>query len=208
MVGLHVLSDVAADQPQLAALDAARDGESEAYADLLNIEGIGGKLADALVQFFAEQMDVRVHHVEERRQEMEQRVAEREEVHWKWNREFESSVQRDGELVELAAPDRVDKAVIVDEADLGSPRDVLGLNGANANLGGTSVSAAYGSAEAALLLSLDPTLVRTIPRPNKALQGWRYLENSDAPLDLDAGEVMTGDMPAEMVAELRTLGLL
>ncbi len=57
-------------------------------------------------------------------------------------------------------------------------------------------------------LSLDPTLVRTMPRPNKALQGWRYLENSDAPLDLDAGEVMTGDMPAEMVAELRTLGLL
>ena len=57
-------------------------------------------------------------------------------------------------------------------------------------------------------LSLDPTLVRTIPRPNKALQGWRYLENSDAPMDLDAGDGMTGDMPAEMVAELRTLGLL
>ena len=57
-------------------------------------------------------------------------------------------------------------------------------------------------------LCLDPTLVRTIPRPNKALQGWRYLENSAAPMDLDAGDEMTGDMPAEMVAELRTLGLL
>ena len=57
-------------------------------------------------------------------------------------------------------------------------------------------------------LSLDPALVRTVPRPNKALQGWRYLENSDAPMDLDAGEVMTGDMPAEMVAELRTFGPL
>ena len=57
-------------------------------------------------------------------------------------------------------------------------------------------------------LSLDPALVRTIPRPNKALQGWRYLENSNAPMDLDAGDEMTGDMPAEMVAELRTLGLL
>ena len=57
-------------------------------------------------------------------------------------------------------------------------------------------------------LGLDPTLVRTIPRPNKALQGWRYLENSDAPTDLDAPDEMTGDMPAEMVAELRTLGLL
>jgi hypothetical protein len=57
-------------------------------------------------------------------------------------------------------------------------------------------------------LGLDPTLIRTVPRPNKALQGWRYLENSGAPIDLDAGDEMTGDMPAEMVAELRTLGLL
>lgn len=57
-------------------------------------------------------------------------------------------------------------------------------------------------------LSLDPALVRTTPRPNKALQGWRYLENSGAPMDLDAGDGMTGDMPADMVAELRTLGLL
>jgi len=57
-------------------------------------------------------------------------------------------------------------------------------------------------------LGLDPALVRTIPRPNKSLQGWRYLENSGAPMDLDAPDEMTGDMPAEMVAELRTLGLL
>ncbi len=57
-------------------------------------------------------------------------------------------------------------------------------------------------------LSLDPALIRTVPRPNKALQGWRYLENSAAPMDLDAPGEMTGDMPAEMVAELRTLGLL
>ena len=57
-------------------------------------------------------------------------------------------------------------------------------------------------------LSLDPTLVRTIPRPNKAVQGWRYLENSAAPMDLDAGDGVTGDLPADMVAELRTLGLL
>ncbi len=38
----------------LTAIEAARDPESEAYADLLNIEGIGPKLADALVQFFGE----------------------------------------------------------------------------------------------------------------------------------------------------------
>lgn len=38
----------------LAAMNEARDPDGEAYADLLNIEGIGTKLADALVQFFAE----------------------------------------------------------------------------------------------------------------------------------------------------------
>jgi subtilisin family serine protease len=50
----------------------------------------------------------------------------------------------DGSLLDVLAPNWV--------------TSTLGLNGANANLGGTSVSAAYGSAEAALLLSLDPTL--------------------------------------------------
>ncbi len=38
----------------LGAMDEARDHGGEAYADLLNIEGIGTILADALVQFFAE----------------------------------------------------------------------------------------------------------------------------------------------------------
>ena len=38
----------------LAAITDAQDPEGEAYADLLNIEGIGTKLADALVQFFGE----------------------------------------------------------------------------------------------------------------------------------------------------------
>ncbi len=57
-------------------------------------------------------------------------------------------------------------------------------------------------------LRLDPTLVRTMPRPNKPLQGWRYLETSDAPPDLDARDGATRDMPPEMVAELRSLGLL
>ena len=38
------------------------------------------------------------------------------------------------------------------------PTSSLGLNGSNANIGGTSVSSAYASAEAALLLSVDPSL--------------------------------------------------
>lgn len=60
----------------------------------------------------------------------------------------------------------------------------------------------------ACLLVLDPELVPTRPRPMRAFQGWRYLEEADAPPD--AGEVPEGgaDMPAEMQAELRELGLL
>jgi hypothetical protein len=57
-------------------------------------------------------------------------------------------------------------------------------------------------------LWLDPTVVRTVPRPHRAFQGWRYLAASDAPPDLDAAPAGLTEMPAEMVAELRLLGLL
>ncbi|MCG8359810.1 MAG: DUF1489 domain-containing protein [Kiloniellales bacterium] len=61
-------------------------------------------------------------------------------------------------------------------------------------------------------LTLDPILVRTLPQACRAFQGWRYLEAEAAPPDLEsdrgraAGDV--ADMPAEMLAELRDLGLL
>ena len=51
------------------------------------------------------------------------------------------------------------------------------------------------------------------PRPRRAFQGWRYLEADDAPPDLPnqrqalATVAAEGDMPADMLAELRTLGL-
>ncbi len=57
-------------------------------------------------------------------------------------------------------------------------------------------------------LRLDPVVVRTQPQPRRAHQGWRYLDPADAPPDLDAADRQSGDMPATMVAELRTLGLL
>jgi hypothetical protein len=55
-------------------------------------------------------------------------------------------------------------------------------------------------------LILDPTLIRTVPEPKKAFQGWRYLDPATAPRDLDArtGE---GELPAHLLAELRDLGL-
>lgn len=49
-------------------------------------------------------------------------------------------------------------------------------------------------------------LIQTAPRACKAFQGWRYLEPERTPPDLSSGD--TADMPAEMAAELKRLGLL
>lgn len=57
-------------------------------------------------------------------------------------------------------------------------------------------------------LLLDPKLVQTVPRPHKPIQGWRYLEPAAAPEDLGAAASVEPDLPPEMAAELRQLGLL
>ena len=57
-------------------------------------------------------------------------------------------------------------------------------------------------------LILEPKLVRTVPRAHRAFQGWRYLDSEDAPPDLEAASGELADMPPEMAAELRELGLL
>jgi hypothetical protein len=57
-------------------------------------------------------------------------------------------------------------------------------------------------------LRLDPAVVRTVPRPHRAFQGWRYLPAPDAPADLNAAAGELAEMPPEMLAELRLLGLL
>lgn len=54
---------------------------------------------------------------------------------------------------------------------------------------------------------LDPTLVRTQLYPRKPQQGWRYLAHADAPADLSAAGT-DENLPPEMAAELRELGLL
>ena len=66
--------------------------------------------------------------------------------------------------------------------------------------------------EAATLLILDPKLVRTWPQPWQIFQGWRYLAPEAAPADLDRtrrkAAAGLAEMPPEMLAELRELGLL
>ena len=58
------------------------------------------------------------------------------------------------------------------------------------------------------MLLLDPELVKVEPRRHRPFQGWRYLEPERAPRDLGQGEAAGRDLPPEMLAELRDLGLL
>ena len=54
-------------------------------------------------------------------------------------------------------------------------------------------------------VTLDPNVVLTDPTPRRAFQGWRYLEDKDAPRDLKAA--LGGEaVPMELARQLRELG--
>ena len=57
-------------------------------------------------------------------------------------------------------------------------------------------------------LVLDPKLVKTEPQPRRPHQGWRYLDPAQAPPDLPQTASGAGELPPELAAELRGLGLL
>lgn len=58
-------------------------------------------------------------------------------------------------------------------------------------------------------IRLDRKLVPVVPRGRGPHQGWRYLEDKDAPPDLKLGRKSgTAQLPPELIAELRSLGLL
>ena len=52
---------------------------------------------------------------------------------------------------------------------------------------------------------LSPEIIQVAPTKMRIFQGWRYLEAKDAPPDIGTDD--TGDMPAELAAELRNLGI-
>jgi hypothetical protein len=57
------------------------------------------------------------------------------------------------------------------------------------------------------LIAMDHTLVPTEPQLQRPFQGWRYLLPRDAPPDRRGGAA--GDeLPAKLVRELRSLGLM
>jgi hypothetical protein len=57
-------------------------------------------------------------------------------------------------------------------------------------------------------LVLDPKCILVEPRPRSAFQGWRYLEDKEAPRDLSRVAPGAAKMPEQMRRELRELGLL
>ena len=57
-------------------------------------------------------------------------------------------------------------------------------------------------------IALAPRLVLVHPRAKRAHQGWRYLEDANAPPDLAEGEVAGDALPGRMVRDLSKLGLV
>jgi hypothetical protein len=54
-------------------------------------------------------------------------------------------------------------------------------------------------------VTLCEEVVRTVPTPRRAFQGWRYLTTADAPADLGPAEAGAG-LPSELSRRLREIG--
>jgi hypothetical protein len=57
-------------------------------------------------------------------------------------------------------------------------------------------------------LVLEPQVIPVVPRPCRPFQGWRYLEDKDAPADLGLYDGGTAELPEDMRRELVSLGLM
>ena len=57
-------------------------------------------------------------------------------------------------------------------------------------------------------IRLEPRLIRVQTTPRRAHQGWRYLDEKDAPPDLGAKGQAAEALPARLVGELAKLGLV
>lgn len=55
---------------------------------------------------------------------------------------------------------------------------------------------------------ISTRLVPLYPSPRRAHQGWRYLEDADAPRDLAPGEDAGEAMPGRLASDLARLGLV
>jgi hypothetical protein len=55
---------------------------------------------------------------------------------------------------------------------------------------------------------ISSRLIDVYPLPCRAHQGWRYLEDKDAPRDLNPGEDASEAMPGRLASDLARLGLV
>ncbi|KQR87783.1 DUF1489 family protein [Sphingomonas sp. Leaf343] len=67
----------------------------------------------------------------------------------------------------------------------------------------------FGEAEGGrVAIFLAPPLVLVQARPKRAHQGWRYLEATDAPVDLGGDGTGVEAMPSDLIGKLAELGLI
>lgn len=57
-------------------------------------------------------------------------------------------------------------------------------------------------------IMLEPRLIPVEPRPKRAHQGWRYLDEKDAPADLGDGAPGGDALPGKLLNQLSKLGLV
>ena len=55
---------------------------------------------------------------------------------------------------------------------------------------------------------LEPVVTTVMPRPHRAFQGWRYLQDHEKPKDLGGGLAGMQAMPEDLRRDLANLGLL
>ena len=60
------------------------------------------------------------------------------------------------------------------------------------------------------MIMQDTAIIQTYAKPKRPFQGWRYLEDSDAPQDRGPfdPEMEEADIPTDMEEDLRAAGLL
>lgn len=64
------------------------------------------------------------------------------------------------------------------------------------------------AAEGRVAIHLEPVLRLVVPRAKRAHQGWRYLEEADAPRDLGGDAEGADTLPPALMGELSALGLI
>jgi hypothetical protein len=78
----------------------------------------------------------------------------------------------------------------------------------HALVGRSSLIGFMDNGEGRTWIRIRPELIPVRSLPKRAHQGWRYLDEKDAPADLGEGESAGDQMPAKLIGELMRMGLV